>query len=174
MILSFPSHRPMSPMAVNVIDFGLEHFNELLMAEMFPLWEAHYKEITLYKDIPLSPDLKVYENAENMGMLRIFTARHEGVLVGYEVFFIHTHPHYSSAVEAVQDSLFLSEDLRRGSNGYRFIKWVDEQLKQTEAKVIFRCVSNMNDYGPLLLRMGYVAHDTVYSRRVEKCQQPSL
>lgn len=162
--------KPLANMRTMPIDFARENHSRELRMEMFPLWKEHYKEIALYKDIPLSPSFAVYDNAEKNGMLRIFTARNEGKLVGYEVFFIHPHPHYSLAIEAVQDILFLSHDMRRGSIGYRFLKWCDQQLESSKAQVIFRCISNMNDYSVLLERMGYRQHDVVFSRRIS-CQQ---
>lgn len=150
-----------------VVDFKHEKFSDALMEEMIPLWQEHYEEIALYKDIPLSPALSIYASAEQKGMLRIFTARYEDRLVGYEIFFIHQHPHYESALEAVQDCLFLSLETRHGLIGYQFIKWVDSELAATDAQVIFRCVSNMKNYGSLLVRMGYQKHDVVFSKRVK-------
>lgn len=155
------------------VDFAREILTESLVSEMMPLWEDHYEEITLYKDIPLAPDFDVYDHAEKNGFLRIYTVRHENELVGYEVFFVHRHPHYAGAVEAVQDILFLSKKMRKGSLGYRFMKWVDQELTNIGVQVLFRCVSNKNDYSALLKRMGYIAHDTVFSRRT-KCLPPPL
>lgn len=154
-----------------IIDFAQEPCNSKLLAEMLPLWASHYSEIAFYKDIPLQPTLDVYETTSKNGSLRIFTVRHDKKLVGYEVFFVYLHPHYS-VLEAVQDILFLEKDIRQGSIGYRFIKWCDQQLEDDKVEVIFRCVSNKNDYSPLLKRLGYIAHDTVYSRRVICQQQP--
>lgn len=168
--MNFPVtiNKPKTPFVNRTIDFAREVYSDSLIEEMLPLWRAHYEEIALYKDIALSPLFAVYLHAEKTGALRIFTARSEGRLVGYEVFFIHLHPHYSSALEAVQDILFLSNEMRHGWIGYRFIRWCDDQLDQTGAKVVFRCVSNMHDYAPLLERAGYRQHDVLYSRRVSE------
>lgn len=157
---------PRVEVASKIIDFKRESFSLDLLDEMMPLLKNHYGEIALYKDIPLSPAKSTYENADKAGFLRIYTMRHNHRLVGYEVFFIHKHPHYSETLEAVQDILFLSPEMRRGLLGYQFLKWCDGELENDGAQVIFRCVSNRYDYSPLLKRLGFMAHDTVYSRRV--------
>ena len=148
-----------------IVDFAQELLTDELVDQMIPLWMDHYEEITYYKDIKLSPAIEIYQAAQKQGSLKIYTARHKEKLVGYEVFFIYKHPHYSDVKEAVQDVLFLDQNMRHGSIGYRFMKWADEQLEHEGAAVIFRCVSNKHDYSSLLKRMGFVAHDTVYSRR---------
>jgi hypothetical protein len=148
------------------INFRQEPFNKTLIEEMLPLWRDHYEELALYKDFPLSPTLYVYENASMRSILRIYTAREEDRLVGYQVFFVHAHPHFSGAMEAIQDLLFLSQDMRKGFTGYRFLKWCDEQLTSDGVNLIFQHVNKDHDYGPLLRRLGYVAHDILYSKRV--------
>lgn len=163
--------RPEIQLANRVITFAHEAYSQDLLDEMLPLLAAHYDEIALYQDIPLSPAKEIYRIADRDGLLRIYTARYEGTLVGYEVFFIYNHPHYSTALEAVQDVLFLAPDMRHGLIGYRFIKWCDEQLEQEKVQVIFRYVSNKHDYSSLLKRLGFVQHDVVYSRRIKSWVQ---
>lgn len=158
--------RTLGPTSKQVVFFAREKYSKELVDEMLPLWKEHYDEIALYKDIPLSPDLKVYGAAEFADILRIFTARQEGKLIGYEVFLVHNHPHYSTCRSANQDILFLSKDLRRGFMGYRFIKWADEMLKEDGVQVVFQHVKVSHDFSPLLKRLGYVEHDILYSKRL--------
>lgn len=149
-----------------IIDFAQENLSLKLVDEMVPLWIEHYEEIALYKDLKLSPLMSVYENAQSQKLLRIYTARHDGELVGYQVLFVHPHPHYSEILSANQDILFLAASMRRGLIGYRFIKWCDEQLKHDGVGLVFQHVKTTHNFGPLLQRMGYVEHDIIFSRRL--------
>jgi len=134
------------------------------MDEMRPLWEFHYKEIALY-DFPIAPMLNVYQASEIGNVLRIFTARDEEKLVGYEFFFGHLHPHFSYLF-ANQDALYLAPKMRRGFAGYKFLRFVDEELKTEKVKAIFRRVTARFNYGVLLERMGYEESERVFSRRI--------
>lgn len=145
--------------------FALERYCQALIDEMTPLWKKHYDEIALYKDIPLAPNLTMYARAAEMGYLTIFTARQADKLVGYEVLFVSPHPHYQSAIMATQDILFLDKSMRGGLNGYKFIKWCDIQLRAMGVHLVMQHVKKNHDFSPLLMRMGYIEHDKIYSRR---------
>lgn len=136
--------------------------------EIFPLIAKHYEEISLFKDIPLNPDFETYEAVDRMGSLRVFTARSdEGSLVGYEVFFIRKHPHYGASIQATQDLLFLLPEYRRGFEAISFLKWNGEELKREGAQLIYRAVTERNDYSRLLNWLGFEKTETLYVRRVD-------
>jgi hypothetical protein len=148
-----------------IIDFRREPFSASLFDELLPMLKKHYDEIALYKDIALSPDLMVYENSERMDMLRIFTARYEGRLVGYQCFFVFNHSHYS--VKSAQlDAVFIEPEIRQGMTGYIFLKWCDSHLEDDGIKLIYQSISKDKNFGPLLERMGYQFQDVMYSRRI--------
>lgn len=149
------------------MDFQREAYSAALVEEMLPLFEAHWQEIAHYKDIPLEPDLAVYEASDRAGILRVFTARKEGTLHGYIVFFVRSNPHYKSSIQASQDILFLSQPMRQGLTGYRFIQWCDDQLAIDGVQAVYHHVKGARDFGPVLERMGYEAVDIIYARRLK-------
>lgn len=133
---------------------------------MLPLLQLHWKEIAHYTDIPLDPDVNQYKMLSSLGMIRIFTARCEGHLSGYAVFFVRPNAHYKTSLQAVQDILFLDKPMR-GGNGYKFIQWCDEQLKKEEIQVVYHHVKQAHNFGPMLERMGYELVDLIYARRLD-------
>lgn len=135
-----------------------------VLDEIKPLLEKHWEEIAHFKDIPLDPDYSAYENGEKAGRIRVFTARHDGVLVGYAVFYLG-NLHYKSTATAAQDILFVLPE-HRGMTGYRLIEYCDNQLRSEGIKVVYQHVKVAHDFGPLLKRMGYVAVDNLYARRL--------
>ena len=86
------------------------------------LWIEHYEFLAQAHDhkMPMSPDVAQYEALEASGQLEILVAREAGQMVGYSLFVVRRHLHYSAFV-AFEDSYFLTARLRRGGNGYRMI-----------------------------------------------------
>lgn len=148
--------------------FQREEYTAELISEMEPLWKAHYDEIAMYKDIPLDPDLAIYETIALHGSLRIFTLRDEtDTLKGYEVFFVKPHPHYRTSIVAMQDILYLAPEMRMGMTGYKFIQWCDEQLKADGVQMVMQHVKAAHDFSAVLERMGYQHHDHIMTRRLD-------
>ena len=135
--------------------------------EMMPLLHAHYDEIAHYKDIPLDPDRQAYEHAEDAGFLRVFTARRDGVLIGYSIYFVRFNIHYKSSFQAVQDILFLLPQYRHSRVGLRLISYCDEELKAEKVQVVYHHVKQEHNFGPLLEHLGYKLIDLIYGKRLD-------
>ena len=158
------SPMPMLASAVKAV-FARENVKDV-WPEIRPLFDLHWAEIAHYKDIPLDPDYEFYVKADEMGMVRVYTAREGGVLVGYCVFFVRPHPHYKRHVYANQDVLFIRKD-RRGRFGMKFVNWCDEQLKAQGVSVATQHVKVAHNFGPALERLcGYEQQDVIYSKRL--------
>ena len=70
-----------------------------------PLLEKHWEMVALNQGkIRLNPDWKEYARLDAAGILRIFTARQEGKLVGYCVLLVSQSIHY-------KDHKFASNDV---------------------------------------------------------------
>ena len=134
-----------------------------VLDEIKPLLMKHWEEIAHFKAVPLDPDYDAYLRAEAQGKLRVFTARKDGTLVGYSVFFMG-NLHYRSARIATQDILFLLPECR-GFTGYRLIRFSDSELKAEGVEVTYHHVKVAHDFGPLLAHMGYAPVDIIYARR---------
>ena len=148
------------------MEFKKERYSEQLVCELLSLLQQHHEEVSHCPDVPIEPDFNIYRKMEDMGILRIFTARENGEIVGYSVFFVSASIHHKSKLQAAQDLLFLRPDYRRGFTAYRFIKWCDDQLRADGVKSIFQYVNVKSDFGSLLERMGYNKFETLYVRRV--------
>lgn len=134
--------------------------------EMLPLIQIHYREIASFQDIELCPDFQLYEAAEKMDAIRIYTVRSEteGELVGYAIFFIRHHPHYKNSLQATQDLLFIHPDHR--GPGMKFVSYCDEQLKNDHVDVVYHLVTTRFDFSPILKRLGYEKNETIYAKRL--------
>lgn len=146
--------------------FAREVFVPSLAEEMVPLFVKHFGEIARFKDIPLKPNLAQYYALENAGCLRVYTARHDGCLVGYSVFTLARHPHFADSLQANEELLYLEPNERKGRVGVQFIDFCDSQLAADGAEVIYHSVRTNYDYSELLRRRGYELVDWLYARRI--------
>ena len=137
---------------------------EAMWPEIYPLFEKHWAEIAHFKDIPLNPDTARYFQLDAAGFMRVFTARAEGKLVGYAVYFVMPHLHFKQSRHATQDVFFIDKEHR--GFGMRFLRWCDEELRKEGVQVVANAVSEANDYSLVLRRMGYKRSDQMYVRRL--------
>lgn len=148
-------------------EFGQETIGQVL-DEIKPLLEKHYAEIAHYQDIPLNPAYLRYLDAENLGILRIFTVRYAEQLVGYAIYFVQPSLHYRDSVQASQDILFLDPEYRQGRLGYKLIRYADQQLAAEGVQVVLQHVKAEHPALRVLVeRMGYRLVDHIYAKRLD-------
>jgi len=137
-----------------------------MLEELKPLLAIHWEEIATYKDMPLDPDYPAYLTAEARGNVRVFTARKDGALVGYGVFFIG-NLHYRSSRIATQDILFVLPEHRLGRVGFGLVRFIRAQLAADGVQLIYQHVKRAHPaLGRLLEHDGYLAVETIYARRL--------
>jgi hypothetical protein len=132
--------------------------------EIEDLIVMHYDEIALDKHvIKLDPDWGKYESMERDNALRIFTARKDGKLVGYSVFFLVWHQQFKQNLFAQNEMIFLHPDYR-GDTGVRLIRYSQEQLaKDRIDKLIYEAKPDTTLYH-LLLKMGHVVQGIILGK----------
>lgn len=137
-----------------------------IFADLKPLFEAHWKELTTNPDVALDPDFDTYRAIEDAGALRCFTARDaDKEIIGYAIFFVRSNLHNKTSLRAFQDLVFIKPDCRGGGRG--FIKWCDKELESEKVQFIVRSTNAASDFGPPILKpMGYELVNHVYQRRL--------
>lgn len=136
-----------------------------VVEEAKPLLARHSAEIT--PTLPFSPRWGDYEALAASGLMRIYTARLEGVLVGYSVFSLLPVVNSGELTEATEYTLFVAPEHRKGRVGIGLIKFGDAQLATEGVDVVMRCVHVDHDFGPLLVgHMGYSPVYKIYGKRL--------
>ena len=98
--------------------------------DMQPLLKEHWQLVAMYQDkIKLNPDWKEYARLEASGILKIFTARDDGRLVGYFAVLISKSLHYSDHYFAINDVIFVKQDSRANATGYKLLKYAEDYCK---------------------------------------------
>lgn len=132
--------------------------------EAIPLLHAHWKEIALHQDKrPLDPNFKGYKELEDLGLLRIYTARTDK-LEGYAIFFIHPSLHYQTWIEAHNDIYYLRPEERKGTMALKFFKFCEAELIKLNVNAIYYPDKIRTTKDKLFQRLGYHAMETKYEK----------
>lgn len=148
------------------MEFGTARLRDI-WDEVQPLLRAHWAEITFFPDVPIDPRRDVYETMDDAGVLRIFTVRHRGKLVGYVDYIVNPHMHYQSLRIAGQDLLFLLPEYRSGGVGGGLLAFSEQMLKKEGVHAVTQHVKKALDFSPLLLATGYAEMETTYVKRLD-------
>lgn len=134
--------------------------------EIGPLLVDHWREVTPDQErILLEPNWPKYAELEKAGALHIFTARHDGGLVGYFVALLVPNLH-SSRMYAYNDMVYIAPEHRKGFAAHRLIRMAEAWLKEAGAAVIMVNVTRKKPFDALLQRMGYSHIENVYSKHL--------
>lgn len=125
----------------------------------------HWEEIALNKDvIKLNPDWPAYYQLESSGMLKVFTARLDGKLIGYFVVVCRKHLHYVDHVFAFNDVLYLSKDHRKGLTGAKLMRFAEKCLKEDGVSVLVVNTKRHKPFDKLLSWLGFTHVENTYSK----------
>ena len=136
----------------------------LVMEDIKPLMRRHWEESGRHKDIPMAPNYKAYLNAEDQGLLRVFTARRDLILLGYMIFFVGSL-HYTLNKLAQLDLLYVLPACRGGKVGYSLMRFSEDYLITEGVDLIKHGMGLNHHYGCMLLKMGYEPIETIYEKR---------
>jgi len=145
-----------------MIKFNIEKWDGFYK-DAYPLMKANSEEINIF-NAPLEIDVEIYEALEEIGHLKCFTARENGVLVGYAVFTVSGHINYTSKLIASQIVIYVKPEFR--TLGIRLIKHTEVELKKLGAQIIVQGAPVISRLGVVLERLGYKELETLYSKEI--------
>jgi len=147
-----------------VIKYQQEFLNQVEDDSKY-LLELHWNEVALNKEhIKLNPDWKSYYELEQVGKLRIFTARNKGTLVGYFVVIVNSNLHYKDHLFAANDIIYLHKDYRKGFTGIKLIKFAEECLREDGVSVLAINTKVHQPFDVVLERLDFNMVERVYSK----------
>ena len=148
------------------ITYQQEFLNDVV-EDCKPLLEMHWEEIALNKDkVKLNPDWDAYYVLEDMGKLKIFTARENGLLVGYFVVIVGRHIHYKDHLFAGNDILYLSPKYRKGFTGIKLIKFSEKCLKEDGVSVLTINTKVHHPFDKLMDFLKFNKVERIYSKYI--------
>lgn len=147
-------------------DYARESYDQAVDA-IRPLLQEHWRELATYEDVPLDPDFAVYRSLDRAGVLRIFTVRLAGDLVGYAIYFVHPHYHYKSTPWAVSDIVLVRREHRSLGVGNGLFEFVERSLAAEGVRVVYTVAKLAHpELSFLLEARGHVRNEVIHARRL--------
>ena len=148
--------------------YAVETYDDVI-DEIKPLLDLHYEEIAYWKgDIPLDPDFKVYKALSDAGVLKIYTARMGGDLIGYGIYVLRSvHPHYQTTSWLISDILFVEPRHRNWGVGSGLVGFIEQEARAIGVDVLMTGTKQGHPaLGALLSAMGHEPIDLIYGKRL--------
>ncbi len=152
------------------MDYAEETLTTELVAEASALMDLHKQELCAYEDWVLAPNWEGYFILAGRNQLKVYTAREKDELLGYAVYAVHPHMHYTGVMQANQDVLFIHPGRRGVLAGVGLINFADKELYDFGVHVVAHHVKLKFDFSPILERAGYVQIEKIYEKRLDKWQ----
>lgn len=108
-----------------------------------------------------------YRRCDEAGLLRIYTIRNGKCLVGYSIYTVVQNSHYGDSLQANNDIIYLTPELRGRMTGFKFIRWCDAQLKLGGVQRVTMHIKLAHNWGKALERQGYMAEEIIYAKRLD-------
>lgn len=130
-----------------------------------PLIEEHWELVALNKGtIKLNPDWEQYASLDATGVLKIFTARDNGVLVGYFFLTVSQSMHYKDHLFAVCDVIFVTPRARKGATGYKLLKYAENWCIENGVSLLNINTKVHIPFDNLLEKSGFNLIERLYSK----------
>lgn len=113
-----------------MITYQVESFTDCI-EEMSKLFDEHCDEVSSDpENIRPNIDYDAYFRLEDIGSLHLITVRKDEELVGYNLYLISPLLHYKHIIHATNDAIFIKKEHRKGTVGFRLIKFAINTLKE--------------------------------------------
>ena len=127
--------------------------------------KQHWEELANHKDIrPLDPDYQMYLAMNDMQIIRVFTVRSDGKLIGYSIWIVHNHLHYKTWLYAVSDIYWLDYEYRKTGISFEFFFKIEDWLKSLGVKSITVQDKLQYSHNNFFTRVGYTPIEKNYEK----------
>lgn len=118
------------------LEYAVEPLTQSLIEEMRAGQDRYCEEVAgPFHPYPADPDWRTYLIAEQRGMLRVITAREEGMLHGICIAVIGPHPHYA-CISASLPLLYVDPAYRRSTAGIALVRMAERESEKAGAQLI--------------------------------------
>jgi GNAT superfamily N-acetyltransferase len=131
--------------------------------EVRPLAELEWEE-SGHPTEALVIDWDSYFGLEEAGLLKFFTARKEGILVGYFVVLVSQPFTTKGQLVASYDAVYVHKDYRKSMVARRLFSFVESCIKEDGIYRVVASSSKKNPIGAFLNRLGYNEIETKYEK----------
>lgn len=142
-----------------------QEFLDSVKDESLSLIQDHFNEVYPARNTyDLDMDWEIYGKLEDLGLLKIFTARDAGNLVGYLWVIVSPNIHSKGTHTAQDDGLFVAKPYRGTSVAVRLVQFVEKCLKEDGFKTFHIVGTEEHPIDKLVGRMGYNKIETKFQK----------
>ena len=142
-----------------------QEFLDSVKDEALVLIEDHFSEVYPAREVyDLEMDWDTYAKLEDLGMLKIFTARDGSTLVGYLWVIVSPNIHSKGNYTACDVGLFVANSYRGRSVAVKLIKFVETCLREDGFKTFHLVGTAEKPIDSLVERMGYNKIETKFQK----------
>lgn len=115
----------------------------------------------------IRPFRHYYQSMDNAGLLKVFTARDEGRLIGLLTFIVTASVHHKDWQDAAHNIFFVRPEFR-GWIPLALLKYAEKRLHRMGVNTIFMGdrIDVMKPRGPMYERMGYEQIEVTYRKEL--------
>lgn len=150
--------------------FTWEPFWKLMQEGLPKLAEQSWQETwSDEQNLKFNPDWVRYGRMEQDNIMRVFSARNDGKLVGYSVVLIGSELHDKDTQHAVIQDFYLSPECRKGLNGVKMFLELHNWLQKLGAKCVtvaerYVVKSEKGGIGKIFARLGYQSQERLWKK----------
>lgn len=131
------------------------------------LIQDNYDEVEIDTDkLKLMLDWDSYEKLQSVEMLHIYTARLQGIMVGYLVMVTTPSLHCLGEVMALSDVVYVAPKHRVGNVGTSIIKYAESDLHRLGASTMHITTKAHAPFDKLLERQGFTFAEKVFQKYI--------
>lgn len=134
--------------------------------EIFALSTKHWHQQARHKEArPYDPDREKYFALEAAGLIRFYTLRRDGVLLGYATYLVlPKHLHYKTWSYATAETFFVDDAYGARGWGYlRLFRFAEQDLKALGCRSIVGH-DRRDGLEPVYRRLGYELTERIYEK----------
>lgn len=129
------------------------------------LLTSHWEELAVNKDErPLDVDINGYLKAEEANMLKVYTLRDDGNLIGYATFFVRENLHYKTWIVATCDIYYVDPSYRKYGVGFKFFNDIVSELLKMNVRSIYVHDKLSHSHAELFQALGFKAIEQTYEK----------
>lgn len=146
------------------IEFQEEKFDDV-KSELEPIFKKHWEELANNKDTrPLDVDYTMYSVMSDLQILKVFTVRVDGKLIGYSFWIVAKHLHYKTWLYAVSDVYWLDPEHRKTGIALDFFFKIEDWLKGLGVKSITVQDKLTHKHNNFFNKLGYKPIEQLYEK----------
>lgn len=146
--------------------FDEEYFSDELIQELSFLTELSWKEAACAPDAAYDPDWEKYTQLNEMNLLRLFTVRMEGLLVGYITFIVGPTLHSKGITHALHDSMYILKHNRKGGTAKDLIIFAEGRFVDEGVNTMVMTVMIHRDFSVTLKQLGFKQSESSFLKGI--------